>query len=66
MPARTILPRGGGPSALHIAPDTGIFYGRRGHPLDQERLDIAWMLIERGGNVNGVADRLDLDDVMKL
>ena len=52
------LTQGGGPTPLHIALDTGDFYGRRGSILDQERMKIASLLIENGASVEGVADRI--------
>ncbi|KIJ28495.1 hypothetical protein M422DRAFT_215370 [Sphaerobolus stellatus SS14] len=55
---------GHGPTALHIALDTGLFYGRIGKPLNKTRLWIAQMLVDRGADVNTVADHLQLDDVM--
>ncbi|KAJ7926329.1 ankyrin repeat-containing domain protein [Mycena leptocephala] len=55
---------GHGPTALHIALDTGEFYGRKGDVLDRGRLEVATMLVDHGANVNGVAGRLDLDDVI--
>ncbi|KAJ7851754.1 ankyrin repeat-containing domain protein [Mycena leptocephala] len=55
---------GHGPTALHIALDTGEFYGRKGDVLDRGRLEIATMLVDHGANVNGVASQLDLDDVI--
>jgi hypothetical protein len=60
------FPRGAGPSALQIVLDTGTFYGRRGEPLDRERLDIATMLVDRGAEVDGVADPFEFEDVMKF
>jgi hypothetical protein len=57
---------GHGPSALHIALDTGTFYNRVGKPLDRDRLYIAQMLVDRGANVITVADNLELDDIVRF
>ncbi|KAJ7439220.1 ankyrin repeat-containing domain protein [Mycena latifolia] len=57
---------GHGPTALHIALDTGTFYCRTGDALDHGRLEIAAMLVERGAEVQGVVDRLGLDDVLSF
>ncbi|KAJ7673512.1 hypothetical protein B0H17DRAFT_1082826 [Mycena rosella] len=57
---------GHGPTALHIVLDTATFYGRRGTPLCRERLEIATMLVERGADVQGVANHLRLSDVLRF
>ncbi|KAJ7439213.1 hypothetical protein FB451DRAFT_1570045 [Mycena latifolia] len=57
---------GHGPTALHLALDTDRFYRRKGDALDHGRLEIAAMLIERGAEVQGVVDRLGLDDVLSF
>ncbi|KAF7352041.1 putative Ankyrin repeat-containing protein [Mycena venus] len=58
---------GHGPTALHIALDTGIFHrGRKGDALDRGRLEIAAILVENGAKVRGVADHLYLDDVLRF
>ena len=51
-----------GPTALHIALGTGRSYGVPGSNLDEGRLGIARMLIERGASVDKVADHLTLRD----
>ncbi|KAJ7111454.1 ankyrin repeat-containing domain protein [Mycena epipterygia] len=57
---------GHGPTALHLALDTGVFYSRHGEALDRGRLEIASMLVERGAEVRGVVNRINLrlDDVL--
>ncbi|KAJ7829776.1 ankyrin repeat-containing domain protein [Mycena olivaceomarginata] len=58
---------GHGPTALHIALDTGYFHGgRKGDALDRERLEIAVILVEKGAKVRGVADHINLDDVLRF
>jgi hypothetical protein len=51
---------------LHIALDTGRFYDGVGEPLDQDRLCIAQMLADRGANVGTVANRLQLEDILRF
>ncbi|KAI9711784.1 MAG: hypothetical protein M1820_001929 [Bogoriella megaspora] len=58
--------RGRGPRALDVTLNTGQFYGRSTRPLSQECLDVAWMLVEKGANVNEAADHLNLEDVMRF
>ena len=53
MPARTILPK---ESANHSCLEA----------VDLSHYTSHWILIERGGNVNDLADHLNLDDVMKF
>ena len=53
---------GHGPTALHIALDTGKFYGDRQN-LGKGMLEVAQMLVEHGASVVDVAEHLDLDDV---
>lgn len=57
---------GQGPTALHVALDTGTFYCSTGKPLDEGRLEIAQMLVDRGAGVNGIADNFDLQKVLKF
>jgi ankyrin repeat protein len=57
---------GHGPSALHIALDTGTHYDRVGKPLDCDRLCIAQMLVDREANVNTVTGSLELDDIVRF
>ncbi|KAJ6524309.1 ankyrin repeat-containing domain protein [Mycena capillaripes] len=59
---------GHGPTALHIALDTGYFHGGRklGDALDRGRLEIAAMLVQNGANVRGVVDHINLDDVLRF
>ena len=57
---------GHGPSALHLALDTGTFYGRNGQSLDEARLDIAEMLVQAGADTDGVADHLGLEQVLQF
>ncbi|KAF8217396.1 ankyrin repeat-containing domain protein [Mycena galopus ATCC 62051] len=58
---------GHGPTALHIALDTGYFHGgRKGNELDSDRLEIASRLVENGAKVQGVVDHINLDDVLRF
>lgn len=57
---------GWGPTALRMALDTDIFYGRFGEELDENRLRIAELLIERGADVYGVADHLTVNDIVRF
>ncbi|KAJ6461144.1 ankyrin repeat-containing domain protein [Mycena vitilis] len=59
---------GHGPTPLHIALDVGefYFYCRTGEALDQGRLEIAAMLVDRGADVQGVVERLQVDDVLRF
>ncbi|KAB2576395.1 putative ankyrin repeat protein [Lasiodiplodia theobromae] len=57
---------GHGPTALRIALDTGHFYARSGQELDDDRLRIAQMLIDRGAHVEGAADHLVDDDILRF
>ena len=56
---------GHGPTALHIALDTGTFYGTR-DSLSQDMLRIAEILVDNGAEVSGVADHITLEDVPKF
>ena len=56
---------GHGPTALHIALDTGKFYGDR-QSLGKGMLEVAQMLMEHGASVVDVAERLDLSDVCRF
>jgi ankyrin repeat protein len=53
-------------SALRIVLDTGDCYGSREEALSMGRLDIASLLVERGADVDGVADHLTIQDVVKF
>ncbi|KAJ6474851.1 ankyrin repeat-containing domain protein, partial [Mycena sanguinolenta] len=55
---------GHGPTALHIALDTGKLYGRRGHVLDRGRLETARMLVDHGADVRCVVSRLGIHHVI--
>ncbi|KAJ7111396.1 ankyrin repeat-containing domain protein [Mycena epipterygia] len=57
---------GHGPTALHIALDTGYFSGRQSDKLNRGRLEIAAILVESGAEVQGVADRIIFDDVLQF
>ncbi|KAJ7616947.1 ankyrin repeat-containing domain protein [Mycena polygramma] len=57
---------GHGPTPLHIALDVGLFYCRTGDALDQGRLEIAAMLVDSGADVQGVVERLQVDDVLRF
>lgn len=57
---------GHGPTTLHLALDTGVFYGRRGQALDRARLQIAQWLVERGAMVRGVIRAYSLQDVLNF
>jgi ankyrin repeat protein len=56
---------GHGPTALHIALDTGTFYGPRDN-LGPKMLKVAEILVESGAEVKGVADHITLDEVLKF
>ena len=56
---------GHGPTALHIALDTGVFYGDR-QSLGKMMLEVARMLVEHGADVVDVAEHLDLGDVRRF
>jgi hypothetical protein len=45
-----------------MALDTKKYYGRIGSALDEGRLAIAQLLIDRGASVEGVADHLTIRD----
>lgn len=53
-----------GPTALHLALDTGEFYGREGEPLDEGRLRIAEWMVERGLMVQGIIPRFGLEQIL--
>ncbi|KAL4971954.1 ankyrin repeat-containing domain protein [Aspergillus desertorum] len=55
-----------GPTALHLALDTGKFYGRRGRSLDADRLRIAQWLVDRGLMVQGVVSKWGLEQIWEL
>jgi ankyrin repeat protein len=57
---------GHGPTALHLALDTGLFYGRRGQALDHGRLRIAQWLVERGSMVRDVIRGYSLQDILNF
>ncbi|KAK7420387.1 hypothetical protein QQX98_002810 [Neonectria punicea] len=57
---------GEGPTALHLALDTGKFYGWRADPLGKEKLRIAEMLVENGADVATAADHISLRDIPKF
>ncbi|KAJ0422032.1 ankyrin repeat-containing domain protein [Aspergillus carlsbadensis] len=57
---------GHGPTALHLALDTGIFYARKGQALDKNRLTIAQWLVDRGEMVHGVIGRFKMRDVLRF
>ncbi|KAK1987727.1 hypothetical protein LZ30DRAFT_766492 [Colletotrichum cereale] len=54
---------GGADTALRIALDTGRYYGRFGHSLDEWRLVITSMLVELVACVEGVADHFEVHNV---
>ena len=56
---------GHGPTALHIALDTGKFYGDR-QSLGKGMLEVAQMLVEHGASVVDVAEHLDLGAVRRF
>ena len=56
---------GHGPTALHIALDTGKFYGDR-QSLGKGMLEVAQMLVEHGASVVDVAEHLNLGHVRKF
>ncbi|KAJ7874271.1 hypothetical protein B0H13DRAFT_1633174 [Mycena leptocephala] len=55
---------GHGPTTLHIALDTGEFYGRKGDVLDRGRVEIAMILVNHRADVHGVASHLGIDHVI--
>ncbi|KAJ5690434.1 ankyrin repeat-containing protein [Penicillium macrosclerotiorum] len=55
-----------GPTALHLALDTGTFYCRQGKELSDERLRIAQMLVEAGARVKGVISQFQLEKVFRF
>lgn len=57
---------GAGPTALHMALDTGVFNWRTGSILDKGRLESAVLLVDHGAKVDGVADHLCLQDLTKF
>ncbi|KAE8555567.1 hypothetical protein TMatcc_002826 [Talaromyces marneffei ATCC 18224] len=57
---------GHGPTALHLALDTGLFYSRRGQELDHGRLQIAQWLVERGAMVRSVIRKYSLQDILSF
>lgn len=56
---------GHGPTALHIALDTGRFYGERPN-LSKRMLEVARMLVEHGADVRDVAARMDWKHVCRF
>ena len=60
--ARESYNRGHGPTALHIALDTGTFYGKRQN-LGRNMLAVAEILVEKGAAVGNAAEHLGLRDV---
>jgi hypothetical protein len=56
---------GHGPTALHIALDTGTFYDTRDN-LGPGMLRVAEILVENGAKAEGVADHITLDDVPRF
>jgi hypothetical protein len=59
---RSVYAPAHGPTALYMALDTKKYYGRIGSALDEGRLAIAQLLIDRGASVEGVADHLTIRD----
>ncbi|KUL83144.1 hypothetical protein ZTR_10995 [Talaromyces verruculosus] len=57
---------GHGPTTLHLALDTNVFYGRRGQALDSARLQIAQWLVERGAMVRGIIRSYSLQDILNF
>ena len=57
---------GHGPTALHLALDTNLFYGRLGQALDLGRLQIAQWLVGRGAMVRGIISRYSLQDILNF
>ncbi|KAL3433218.1 ankyrin repeat-containing domain protein [Aspergillus tetrazonus] len=57
---------GHGPTALHLALDTGDFYCRRGLPLDANRLQIAQWMVDRGLMVRGIVSKWGLREILKF
>ncbi|KAJ5302329.1 hypothetical protein N7508_007192 [Penicillium antarcticum] len=53
---------GHGPTALHLALDTGVYYGRQGEMLSNDRLKIAQLLVDAGSMVSGVANKMNLGE----
>jgi Ankyrin repeats (3 copies) len=63
--AHTGLENCHGPTALHIALDTGTFYSPRDN-MGLEMLKVVEILVENGAKVEGVADHITLNDVLKF
>ncbi|KAL4816194.1 ankyrin repeat-containing domain protein [Aspergillus spinulosporus] len=57
---------GHGPTALHLALDTGEFYCRRGLTLDANRLQIAQWMVDRGLKVQRVVSKWGLREILKF
>lgn len=57
---------GHGPTSLHLALDTNLFYGRRGQALDHGRLQIAQWLVERGAMVRGIICQYSLQNILNF
>ncbi|CBF83993.1 hypothetical protein AN2797.2 [Aspergillus nidulans FGSC A4] len=57
---------GHGPTALHLALDTGDFYCRWGLPLDANRLQIAQWMVDRGLMARGVVSKWGLREILKF
>jgi ankyrin repeat protein len=57
--------RGLGPTALHIALNTDTLYGSQ-NKLGPEMLKVAEILVKSGAKVEGIADHITLNDVLKF
>ncbi|RXW25640.1 hypothetical protein EST38_g228 [Candolleomyces aberdarensis] len=55
-----------GPTALHLVLSTGKFYAGAGQELDDTRMGIAQILVDRGAEIEGVVDHLSLADVLRF
>ncbi|GAD99578.1 ankyrin repeat-containing protein, putative [Paecilomyces variotii No. 5] len=63
---KSVSSPGHGPTALHLALDTGMFYGIQGDQLSAERLEIAQILVDRGAMVKGVIRDYSLEEILRF
>ncbi|KAL5342029.1 hypothetical protein BJX70DRAFT_12193 [Aspergillus crustosus] len=57
---------GHGPMVLNLVLDTGTCYARQGEVLDEVRLEIADLMMERGAMMSGVIAHFRLREVLKF
>lgn len=63
---KSVSSPGHGPTALHLALDTGGFYNYQSEQLSAERLEIAQMLVDRGAMVKGVIRDFSLEEILRF